>query len=545
MMATRKAAPPPVLTVPILVVTFLVAASAWYFQLPGAVMVWLGLLVAAWLVPPVILTGKKDSYGQVTPSGPGEEESLRAYRRLSRLRWRLLGPNGDWLPGWPVLGSWLAGVFAAFVSSLAPIRSYLPAAPQLVPLEHLLAAAAAFVVVVSVCATFRVNAPEGPGCPGTRVDSLLKMPRAVWVLAAAATGGLAAAGAVLIAMPVWHTQVHLPGKSLLAGLAGIIVFVAIVTLPWRKVALQRWRIIRGGIHEWAPRWAALKHDPAPLLYDRNTVGPATVDNFQAQPGVGAMGYWALAPKILPTVGSGVSLAVTSMPADDPAGQPIPGTKHPVRFQVTSWPSDQVPDLNTETDEKQVALYAQAMLSSGLAGIGFGVPLLLGLQCLTADGSTGVVWASKWAWPDGPTWEVIRSNKATKSLLPGVLGCEALIDHRQDLLYFGALSHPDLDWEGDPPVPGGYPTVFANLQLDDQWAYRWSQVLGSDANPPTLRHETTAAVALPGGVVVHQQAFVTRDGIDPASFFGLEPKLGAVLAGPAPFVSVTGWASAGY
>jgi DNA segregation ATPase FtsK/SpoIIIE, S-DNA-T family len=60
-----------------------------------------------------------------------------------------------------------------------------------------------------------------------------------------------------------------------------------------------------------------------------------------------------------------------------------------------------------------------------------------------------------------------------------------------------------------------------------------------ANPPTIQHATATTVDLPGGGSLHRVGFVTRMGIDPADYRGLEPKLATPLDA-APFVSVIGW-----
>ena len=145
------------------------------------------------------------------------------------------------------------------------------------------------------------------------------------------------------------------------------------------------------------------------------------------------------------------------------------------------------------------------------------------------------WRSTWAAPDGPSLESIRPL-ATQ--IADNAGCEVLIDHRQGFLYFGALTDPATAW-ADP----GTGELMGRLATEDRWTHIWSQVLKQGANPPTIQHATQVTMDLPGGGALHRVGFVTRMGIDPADYRGLEPKLATALDA-APFVSVTGWPADG-
>src|SRR6516225_10121981 len=104
------------------------ACGAGWFGYPALPVIWAGLLIGAWLEKPGPLTGRKDVAGNPTPAGPAEQRRQRAYQSWRDLRIRLAVPNRDWLPGWPVLGSWLTAVVAAAIGSLVPVGN-LPAFP--------------------------------------------------------------------------------------------------------------------------------------------------------------------------------------------------------------------------------------------------------------------------------------------------------------------------------------------------------------------------------------------------------------------------------
>src|SRR5262245_11336155 len=97
------------------------ACGAERFGYPALPVIWAGLVVGAWVEQPGAFTGKEDAAGNPTPANPGEQRRLRSSRLWRDLRFRLLVPNGDWLPGWPVLASWLAAMVAAGIGALVPV----------------------------------------------------------------------------------------------------------------------------------------------------------------------------------------------------------------------------------------------------------------------------------------------------------------------------------------------------------------------------------------------------------------------------------------
>ena len=150
--------------VPILLAGLLLAVAAGAVRWPPMPVLWAAVLVAAWAEPAALLTGKRDAAGNPTPAGPGEVRALRRSGFWRSLRWRLLVPNRDWLPGWPPLGSFVTAVCAAALAWCFPV-AWWPAA--------LLDAAAAFVLVCTVTAARRRAAGTAAiPCPGVRVTAL-------------------------------------------------------------------------------------------------------------------------------------------------------------------------------------------------------------------------------------------------------------------------------------------------------------------------------------------------------------------------------------
>ena len=166
MAARRQAGPAQSYATVIAGVSLLAAGVATFFGVPGAPLVWAAFMVAGWLEQTPQFTGKKDQAGRPTPAHPGEQKAMNTYRFWTDLRWRLACPTVDWLPGWPVLGSWLAALATGALMSFAPIRPDLPAALVWANVG------AAFVTVAQVCASRRRTVAEDDPCPGTRLDTL-------------------------------------------------------------------------------------------------------------------------------------------------------------------------------------------------------------------------------------------------------------------------------------------------------------------------------------------------------------------------------------
>lgn len=538
-------------------------AATWY-QLPGAVIAWLVVLVTAWTEPPVELTGKKDAYGYPTPANPEQEAKLASLRAWKAMRWRLLAPGAHWLPGWPVLASWLAALVGALLVLAVPVT--LPAfAVELLPAPgpggvvvapdgsvsiagstDYAALVSAFGPAVNALATFVLLTAAGAtrrdrlghGCPGVRVNSLPAAIRANPLAAGLSTlGALVGAGALLYALttfvPSARVQVTTVPTWCWAVAAAALVLAA-QWPAWSHAALDRWREVVGARRTWADRWPSVKMaDPAADLVDRITAGGVVVDVFDAPTSIGASGYLALAPRLAPVVGSGHDVVVLGHPQMGEKG-PIPGSTDPRRFRVVDIEGDARPDLGDPAlDDDVMELMVEVGMAQAADALGWDRPALAAVSPVHDPGSAGAVYKVEWV---GLSWPTLRTQVGS---LPGFFGCEVLVDHHGQAMYLGVLTVV-----AEPPVDAELAAKFVQLARQDKWNAVWgtASLERHKTSQPVVYHPKYATAELPGGAVLERVVLTTRQGIPPEDYFGTEKKLAATLNG-APFVAVTGFPGA--
>ncbi|WP_176451694.1 hypothetical protein [Enemella dayhoffiae] len=245
-------------------------ALAQLLGLPGAAVLWVGMLVGSRMHPPAVMTGRKDPKTQmVQPATPAEETARRRHLYWSQMP---LLPGGNWLPGWLPRADWLTGMCVALVAW------GLPAAWDQLRWVN---AVAAFTVCVAVNAAARNNPRDGDPRPAVALDSL---PKAVathkvsapvrFLLAFAAAAVACWAVGWAVALPVvqhlWAEALlqllarapKIPVQMLEPTLCGEYVVDGVSLLAgglgiagiWSSVALESWRLLATARSEWAPRW---------------------------------------------------------------------------------------------------------------------------------------------------------------------------------------------------------------------------------------------------------------------------------------------------
>jgi len=329
----------------------LLGVAATVFGFPGVAVGWAGLLVAAIMEPQPMLTGKRPG-GGVQAEGPAEEAAQKRYTTMRELKWRLIAPNGDWLPGWKPQASWVLGVVLGVIALALPVAEPSWAWGN--------AAAAALLTWNLAACRRRSAAPQDP-CPGVRLDkSLTANPTTLIV------GGITGlAVAVLSYLLAWRaipmffmspavgdfaprpvliaagtdTLTQSAIQALVSLALGALVAGVVAWSGWSQVALYEWRSLVESRARWDTVWpsvgAVTKKAGGPRQVAHEEVGHLIVDTFESPPDVGAEAAVRAAGAIATAYGAGTDLVALRAPNVDPQGQPVFGSMHPTRFVVVT------------------------------------------------------------------------------------------------------------------------------------------------------------------------------------------------------------------
>ena len=540
---------------------------------PGAIFTWLFITVAAWLNPRAEMTGKKDANGYPTPAHAGEVKSLRRYRFWSDLKWRMFTPSLDWWFGWPVYAStliafWVAGIAWYFDSLIGPVSAVF-----------------AYITFAQVSATRRRNSPLGEPCPGTAVGKVKSAGSHLIPFGWRAGAGALTGGIVLYLLTL------IPYVSVTFGWVGWVLAITggsllAVQRHWSNTCLASWRELVAARQEWKPRWEMLKQEPAPSIVSREHVGDSIVDTFDAPGNQGAIAFYGLAPKILPTIGTNTMIFILPTENINADGQPIQGTQHPLRFRIVTMTQDGMPDLtDMEITEDEVRLALECGVVGTLMEMGAAAPVIGSITNITdtsppvhdeedefsdeelatmppdireaveaerAESSMAqkediqpyAAWAVEVLVPNGPPLKWIHTDAT--SMISGRLGCEVIVDWRDyGRMFVGSLTDPAQNFidyakqiQSQKKLKD-LPTTFHNLETEAAWMERWEGVLKTTVNFPAIEHDQYYEYKLKNGSVIYSQSFVTLRGDELSLYFGHETKLATALE-HMPFVSTVGF-----
>lgn len=375
------------LTIPLMVLTLLLAAAAVLVGLPGGWVMFVGVLAVACLHPAPMLTGPKE-----TPANPREEHLVRRHRSWLDTRTSLLlGNVWGWETVWPGIPPRLSFIASATTGALVaafPLSGQLPTAvlervgalfgtdAPVVAMPWWVAVASGLLthhVIASLLARRRRIREQPVVTIGPTVLRQLWSSRARPLLlatpiAAVLGGWTAVTGLEMVGQdsPIWQTV------GMVA--AAVLTVVAILGGPISRVCLERWRRLQAATEEWAPRFAELftEKEGRPRLVDR-TLAPcgATVDLMDAPPKLMAAGLQERADAISAFYGDpSTRIDILSSPNLDASGQQIPGTAHQLRVRVVQWPEGSFPNLlDPDLDPVSHDLALESAMSQALDGIG--------------------------------------------------------------------------------------------------------------------------------------------------------------------------------
>lgn len=338
----------------------------------------------------------------------------------------------------------------------------------------------------------------------------------------------------------------------------------------RDLGLDQWRRVQAAKEEWEPRFSsALKikdgdERSMPRIVDRTEIvtedGTITVDTVDSPPGPLVEGMIKASPALEASLGGGHKVTILSCPNIDSKRQPVPGTMHPVRIRMVTWPDGTHPNLlDVNLSDDLVKLTHECDMTDAMDSIGYARPVLLDLQqvavmpekvrpedaedqpdetpdddALTDDAlldtsdepsekparrsiSIGAVFR----WLRGvPEPDLVYPDSAPCAVwmttwgFPEGPSYEALRVESDPVETMASRGSDGVDVVvdhrkgfvliGDPVSEGVEYVPESGLELgyvqervaEKQWEGRWETTLQRDANPPTTRFEVTRHAELP-------------------------------------------------
>lgn len=576
MAAPRNVAPTPNIAPFIAVAAIALGIGAALLRLPGGIVIWALLLVAAWMSTGPQLTGKKDAAGYPTIGNPGEGRKMLQHRLWLALRWKLI-ISGDWLLNdsgeltrrlqkattpvqksaalftWCLLPTslttWIGvGVAAAVFTFPVDRLAMLGAAPDTAGWLMWPNAICSYIVVVQIAASRRRFAAADDPQPAITVSHLIAAltSRGTHQLVAPAVGAVVFVGAgalTTVALNGFEVAWLIHPWQVTAAGAGI----AAAGLTLRQLALPHawvnWQQTVAAREVWNSRWLTLKVDPGPYLiehreHDVEGQLPVLADTFEAPATHGAEGIIAMLPKLSPAVGGGYHVMALNENDFDSQRQPVPGSKSPIRVTIVAWPTDSTLDpLTPDVDQEAFELMLRAAAANAAPDSGWPQPMLLGISMISepADGNPAA-WQVSFAG-SGDMDAILGSTAAH---IHHLFGVEAIADPAEGVVYVGALTDGSTDF-----VDPGVLARLIELDREVAWRRRWTDVLKQGEQKPYIQHPVYAERELATGEPIFTQPFMTPQGIQIDTYMNesKEKSLASTLAN-APFVSIQRWDTRG-
>lgn len=406
-------------TVPIILATAALTVAALAVRYPAGLILWAGLLIAAWASAPPEFTGARARGGDVEPAGAYERQLLARHRSWIELRWRLVWPAALW-PGTRFALAPLAAALAGIAAAQLPLRDAplelrlgedsaaaltLPGLPaEELDLLRWLSGAALAIVVLQLPASFGAHASQFAPRPRVGVVDLIGLartsPPALVAAAAAAVVAGVAAGVGVLLLPIIAPGVAdwLPADPAAfawaaAGAAALGTVIAVVGPGARR----GWQEHVAAAERWQQLWTRpeLRLTEPPTLVEHLSWFDAAlqVDTFDA-PSVGSAAMLeqlkhspgAVLPRLL---GGMVDVAVLDVPRQGRDGAPEPGTRSDIRFRVATVQRGALPDITSpDTPPELARLTVEIAAAWAAAAVQSPPPILHEWSAITAGQQAG-------------------------------------------------------------------------------------------------------------------------------------------------------------
>lgn len=527
---------------PVLVVFVGVLASlvATWFRYPGFVVLAVSFLVAGVMASPPVLTGPKDSAGYPTEGNDAESKKMASYRFWKYTGWRTLVPNRHWVPTSVVH---VAAVGVAVAAATLPVDSL----NQWWFVGNMVAG---YAVVAQTFESKRVNADlfdEQPAVSFAQVVGWVKRWRETFAQLVGVGVTVVVAGfAAAIVLRVFRVDWLVWPPALFGAGVGLASGAFLVWVLLRPGVVEKWEWTRQSRATWNFRWdtvTKLKTKPALISHDRFLDGAVTVDVFEAPADIGgAKAVIEMRTMLLPAMPNDSMTGLVSVDDVNLEGEPVPGSRHMLRFKVINWLNSATPDVaDPASDPEVVGLWLQMLAGVYATEQAQYQPILVGgptpLHEEPQDGSRfTAAWETVWTVPEYPVDEYMPLHADNFSEKTGH-HCTG----SQDRIYVGPVR--------ELSTPLKDPSLREQLEVWDmeaQWGYRWEMALPLGYQKPFIQSGEYVAEKLASGQTIHSMPFVVGVGLSPQQYF--EKTSAAKLAtaiGSAPFVTLTGAPASGF
>lgn len=544
-MATRKtnAAPPKSNAGIIAPIATLAALLASVAGLPGFAVLWVGLIVAGFTTVPPQLTGKSLK-GEPEPANDMESEELRKFRFWTEFRKQAFVPSADWLPfaegkTWQerlrLSAIWFVAVGAALVAYAAPVAAgiFFEMPLELVPyidLFRVLNVVGAFIVPLALTGALRRSADPQDVQPRVSFHSNVVL-SVIAPVVGLMLGFAAMATPAIVERVVDEPGYKFPVEPVWAFAAGVFLVTGagIAYLANRAASLVDWEERKKARETWKMVLTQLKVDPR--LTDHKILGDGIVLDAFTAPGIpNAEGMIQLAPKLIPLLGAGLRGVMLNVPNEGSDGSPLPGTKHPMNYEVAQWPEGSIPDFRGIIDQEVAELAVRSAAAWAHDGERLPRPDLVSLRRVSTDDSPTHVWLASFLG-EGAMYLDTTGSAIGRELN----GVDAFPEQGNGTIdvYLGDLDNSVLE---DESLRSRMDMAAATAR----WKRRWTDALKQGVQVPTLQSQVYRSARLADGTLIEYQPFVFNQGVAGAkAYFGHEANLATTLDA-APFVAITGY-----